>query len=47
MNTEHPRRAGPSRRLTVLSPAERLALYGAPDFDAFQRAEYFALTGPE
>jgi len=33
--------------LTVLSPAERLALYGVPDFDAFQRAEYFALTGPE
>jgi len=47
MSTEHPTRAGPSKRLTVLSQAERLALYGLPDFDAFQRAEYFALTGPE
>lgn len=47
MSTEHPTRAGPSKRLTVLSQAERLALYGLPDFDAFQRADYFALTGPE
>ena len=31
----------------MLSQAERLALYGLPDFDAFQRAEYFAFTGPE
>ena len=31
----------------MLSQAERLALYGVPDFDAFQRAEHFAFTGPE
>ena len=47
MSTDQPTRAGNSRRLTVLSQAERLALYGLPDFDAFQRAEYFAFTGPE
>ena len=27
--------------------AERLALYGLPDFDDFQRAEFFALTAAE
>ena len=32
------------KNLTVLSEAERVALYGLPDFDDFQRAEYFALT---
>jgi TnpA family transposase len=47
LSTDQPTRAGNSRRLTVLSQAERLALYGLPDFDAFQRAEYFAFTGPE
>jgi len=47
VSPKHPPRAGPSRRLTVLSPAERLALYEVPDFDAFQRAEYFALTSSE
>ena len=31
----------------MLSQAEMLALYGLPDFDEFQRAEYFAFTGPE
>ena len=31
--------------MTVLSQAEMLALYGLPDFDEFQRAEYFAFTG--
>jgi hypothetical protein len=40
-------RAGPSKRLTILSEAEKLALYGLPDFDDFQRAEYFALTDAE
>lgn len=34
-------------RLTVLSQAERLALYGLPDFDEFQRAEYFAFAEAE
>ncbi len=47
MSTEEPTRAGNSRRLTVLSPAERLALYGLPDFDDFQRAEFFAFTDAE
>ena len=31
----------------MLSPAERLALYGLPDFDDFQRAEFFAFTDAE
>ncbi len=36
-----------SKRLTVLSAAERFALYSLPDFDDFQRAEYFALSEQE
>jgi hypothetical protein len=40
-------RADPAKRLTILSDAEKLALYGPPDFDEFQRAEYFALTEAE
>ena len=40
-------RADPSKRLTILSEAEKLALYGLPDFDDFQRAEYFDLTDAE
>jgi hypothetical protein len=47
LSIDQPTRAGNSRRLTVLSQAEMLALYGLPDFDEFQRAEYFAFTGPE
>jgi TnpA family transposase len=35
------------KNLTVLSDAEREALYGLPDFDDFQRAEYFSLTDDE
>jgi Domain of unknown function (DUF4158) len=35
------------KNLTVLSDAEKEALYGLPDFDDFQRAEYFALTDEE
>src|SRR3954454_8140438 len=35
------------KNLTVLSETEWLALYGLPDFDDFQRAEYFALTDDE
>ncbi len=31
----------------MLSQAERLALYGLPDFDEFQRAEYFAFADAE
>jgi len=40
-------RTDPAKRLTILSDAEKLALYGRPDFDEFQRAEYFALTEAE
>jgi hypothetical protein len=35
------------KNLTVLSDAEREALYGLPDFDDFQSAEYFSLTNEE
>jgi hypothetical protein len=35
------------RNLSVLSDAEQLALYGQPDFDDFQRAEYCALNEAE
>jgi Domain of unknown function (DUF4158) len=35
------------KHLTIVSEAERSALYGLPDFDEFQRAEYFALTPEE
>ena len=47
MQTDRPTRADNSRRLTVLSEAERTALYGLPDFDDFQRAEFFAMTEAE
>ena len=47
MRTDQPTRAGHSKRLTVLSEAEKHALYGLPDFDDFQRAEFFALTDAE
>lgn len=33
-----------NRRLTVLSEAEKTALYGLPVFDDFQRLEFFAMT---
>ena len=35
------------KNLTFLSDAEREALYGLPDFDDFQRAEFFSLTNEE
>ena len=35
------------KNLTIVSVAERAALYGLPDFDVFQRAEYFAFTPEE
>ena len=47
MSTEQPTRAGKSKRLTVLSSAERTALYSLPDFDDFQRAAFFAFTEAE
>ncbi len=42
-----PTRAQNSKRITVLSEAEKHALYDVPDFDDFQRAEYFAMTEKE
>ncbi|MDI1231532.1 MAG: Tn3 family transposase [Methylobacter sp.] len=42
-----PRRSDKSKRLTVLSEAEKAALYELPDFDDFQRTEFFAMTEQE
>jgi TnpA family transposase len=42
-----PKRADSSKRLTLLSEAEKHALYDVPDFDSFQREEYFAMTAEE
>ena len=36
-----------SERLTILSEAEKLALYGLPDFEDFQRVEFLAMTDAE
>jgi hypothetical protein len=35
------------KNLTVLTDAEKRALYDLPDFDEFQRAEYFSLAANE
>lgn len=35
------------KNLTILTEAERQALYGLPDFNDFQRAEYFAFNAEE
>ena len=40
-------RGDSSKRLTLLCDAEKLALYGLPDFDDFQRVEFFAMTETE
>ena len=40
-------RGDSNERLTILSEAEKTALYGAPDFDDFQRVEFFAMTEAE
>lgn len=40
-------RADNSRRLTIFTDAEKIALYGLPDFDDFQRAEFFAFSEEE
>jgi hypothetical protein len=37
----------PAERLTIFTEEERLALYGLPDFDDFQRAEFLAFTEAE
>ncbi len=36
-----------NERLTILSEAEKVALYGLPVFDDFQRIEFFAMTDAE
>ena len=36
-----------NRRLTILSEAEKTALYDLPAFDNFQRVEFFAMTDAE
>jgi hypothetical protein len=36
-----------NERLTILSEAEKTALYGIPDLDDFQRVEFFAMTDIE
>ena len=38
---------GKSERLTVLSEAEQVALYGLPDFDDEQRLDYLSLSESE
>lgn len=38
---------GRDRNLTILTDAEKRALYDLPDFDEFQRAEFFSLTAEE
>ena len=40
-------RGDKNERLTILSDAEKTALYGIPHFDDFQRIEFFALTDAE
>jgi len=40
-------RADSSERLTILSEAEKNALYSIPQFDDFQRVEFFAFTDAE
>ncbi|MBX9798181.1 MAG: DUF4158 domain-containing protein, partial [Burkholderiaceae bacterium] len=40
-------RGDSNERLTILSEAEKTALYGIPEFDDFQRMEFFAMTEPE
>src|ERR1700674_5214205 len=40
-------RGDQNKRLTILSEAEKIALYGLPDFDDFQRIEFFAMTDTE
>ncbi len=40
-------RGDSNERLTILSEAEKTALYGTPDFDDFQRVEFFAMSDAE
>ena len=40
-------RGDSNERLTILSEAEKTALYGIPILDDFQRLEYLAMTDAE
>jgi len=40
-------RGDSNERLTILSEAEKTALYGIPGFDEFQRVDFFAMTEAE
>ena len=40
-------RGDSNERLTILSEAEKTALYGIPNFDDFQRIEFFAMNEAE
>jgi hypothetical protein len=40
-------RGDSKERLTILSETEKTALYDIPDFDDFQRIEFFAMTEAE
>ena len=40
-------RGDSNERLTILSEVEKTALYGIPDFDDFQRIEFFAMSEAE
>ena len=40
-------RGDTNRRLTILTEAEKTALYDLPVFDDFQRLEFFAMTDAE
>lgn len=42
-----PRRKDKGKRLSVLTDAEKFALYGLPDFDEGQQLEYLSLTAEE
>ncbi|HFK9376682.1 TPA: DUF4158 domain-containing protein, partial [Escherichia coli] len=41
------RRKDKGKRLSVLTDAEKFALYGLPDFDEGQQLEYLSLTAEE
>jgi hypothetical protein len=40
-------RGDQSKRLTILSLAEKIVLYVLPDFDDFQRNEFLVMTDAE
>jgi TnpA family transposase len=44
MDKQRETRRDESKRLTILSKAEKTALYALPEFDDFQRLEFYAMT---